>query len=51
MVEWKDTKFRGTAIHHDIVMAAGIAYIAACNAALLSESAADSPETETAVNS
>lgn len=50
MVEWKDAKFRGTAIHHDIVMAAGIAYIAACNAALLSESAADSPETEAAVN-
>jgi 2-isopropylmalate synthase len=36
MVEWNGAKFRGTAIHHDIVMAAGIAYIAACNSALLS---------------
>lgn len=49
MVEWKDTKFRGTAIHHDIVMAAGIAYISACNAALLSESEMPSPGS--AVNS
>lgn len=48
MVEWKGAKFRGTAIHHDIVMAAGIAYIAACNAALLSDAAADA--TDTAVN-
>ncbi|MNC81486.1 hypothetical protein D3C75_1346340 [compost metagenome] len=36
MVEWAGCKFRGTAIHQDIVMAAGIAYIAACNSALLS---------------
>jgi 2-isopropylmalate synthase len=36
MVEWNGLKFRGTAIHQDIVMAAGLAYIAACNAALLS---------------
>ncbi len=37
MVEYSGTKFRGTAIHRDIVMAAGIAYVAACNAALLSD--------------
>ncbi|MCL6601617.1 MAG: 2-isopropylmalate synthase [Paenibacillus sp.] len=36
MVEWDGVKFRGTATHQDIVMAAGIAYIAACNSALLS---------------
>lgn len=36
MVEWEGLKFRGTATHQDIIMAAGIAYIAACNAALLS---------------
>ncbi|MNE84353.1 2-isopropylmalate synthase [compost metagenome] len=41
MVEWQGNKFRGTAIHKDIVMAAGIAYVAACNAALLSEQEAD----------
>ncbi len=36
MVEWEGLKFRGTATHQDIIMAAGIAYIAACNSALLS---------------
>lgn len=36
MVECEGLKFRGTATHQDIVMAAGIAYIAACNSALLS---------------
>ncbi|MFD1772653.1 2-isopropylmalate synthase [Paenibacillus rhizophilus] len=35
-VEWNNARFRGTAIHQDIVMAAGLAYVAACNAALLS---------------
>lgn len=34
-VEWNGVRHRGTAIHQDIVMAAGIAFIAACNAALL----------------
>ncbi|EGG34202.1 homocitrate synthase/isopropylmalate synthase family protein, partial [Paenibacillus sp. HGF5] len=28
--------FRGTAVHQDIVMAAGLAYVAACNSALMS---------------
>ncbi|MNC21428.1 2-isopropylmalate synthase [compost metagenome] len=44
MVEWEGGKFRGTAIHQDIVMAAGIAYIAACNAALLSAQVAQVQE-------
>jgi 2-isopropylmalate synthase len=43
MVEWEGNKFRGTAIHQDIVMAAGIAFIAACNSALLSASSASQP--------
>ncbi|GAE07354.1 2-isopropylmalate synthase [Paenibacillus sp. JCM 10914] len=33
----KDGKvFRGTAVHQDIVMAAGMAYVAACNSAVMS---------------
>ncbi|SET98424.1 2-isopropylmalate synthase [Paenibacillus sp. NFR01] len=36
MVERGGRPFRGTAVHRDIVMAAGLAYIAACNSALLS---------------
>lgn len=35
-VEWQGANYRGTAIHQDIVMAAGLAYVAACNSALLS---------------
>ncbi|AOZ92302.1 2-isopropylmalate synthase [Paenibacillus crassostreae] len=33
-VEWEGKNYRGTAIHQDIVMAAGLAYVAACNSAL-----------------
>jgi 2-isopropylmalate synthase len=33
-VEWKGTIYRGTAVHQDIIMAAGLAYVAACNSAL-----------------
>jgi 2-isopropylmalate synthase len=33
-VEWEGKTYRGTAIHQDIVMAAGLAYVAACNSAL-----------------
>ena len=35
-VERNGNVFRGTAVHQDIVMAAGLAYVAACNSALLS---------------
>ncbi|OAB39377.1 2-isopropylmalate synthase [Paenibacillus macquariensis subsp. defensor] len=34
MVEWQGKTYRGTAIHQDIVMAGGLAYVAACNSAL-----------------
>lgn len=44
MVEWGGVKFRGTAIHQDIVMAAGLAYVAACNSALLSVREAEQAE-------
>ncbi|AJS60017.1 2-isopropylmalate synthase [Paenibacillus sp. IHBB 10380] len=33
-VEWQGTIYRGTAVHQDIIMAAGLAYVAACNSAL-----------------
>ncbi|MGF7046323.1 2-isopropylmalate synthase [Paenibacillus sp. DS2015] len=33
-VECQGTIYRGTAVHQDIVMAAGLAYVAACNSAL-----------------
>ncbi|MHA0856506.1 2-isopropylmalate synthase [Paenibacillus sp. CMAA1364] len=33
-VKWEGQTYRGTSIHQDIVMAAGLAYVAACNSAL-----------------
>jgi 2-isopropylmalate synthase len=43
-VERAGREFRGTATHHDIVMAAGLAYVAACNAAGLKAESLESEE-------
>ncbi|MDR0270358.1 2-isopropylmalate synthase [Paenibacillus sp.] len=42
-VERKGKTYRGTAVHHDIVMAAGLAYVAACNSAVLSAEDEEQP--------
>ncbi|MDR9856052.1 hypothetical protein RJP21_20810 [Paenibacillus sp. VCA1] len=46
-VERNGKTCRGTAVHHDIVMAAGLAYVAACNSAV--QSAADEDRQQAAI--
>ncbi|MBD8838782.1 2-isopropylmalate synthase [Paenibacillus sp. FSL K6-4396] len=45
-VERAGREFRGTATHNDIVMAAGLAYVAACNAAGLKAESSEQHEQE-----
>ncbi|MMZ71050.1 2-isopropylmalate synthase [compost metagenome] len=44
-VERAGREFKGTATHQDIVMAAGLAYVAACNAAGLKAESMENAQT------